>query len=115
MKKSKNQIRVHKKRRIRSKISGTASMPRLCVFRSLTMLSAQIIDDTEGKTLVAADTRELKKKKFDAEVATQLGELVATKAKKAKIESVVFDRSGYIYHGKVKAFAEGAREGGLKF
>lgn len=79
------------------------------------MLSAQIIDDVEGKTLAAADTRELKKKEFSVKVATELGKLVATKAKKAKIESVVFDRSGYLYHGKIKAFAEGAREGGLKF
>ncbi|MBT3356686.1 50S ribosomal protein L18 [bacterium] len=115
MKKSRNQIRVHRKRRIRAKISGTATRPRLCVFRSLIMLSAQIIDDETGKTLVAADSRELKKKKFDAETATELGGLVANKAKKAKIESVVFDRSGYLYHGKIKAFAEGAREGGLKF
>lgn len=79
------------------------------------MLSAQIIDDTIGKTLVTADTRELKAKKLDLETATELGKLVATKAKKGKIGTVVFDRSGYLYHGKVKAFAEGARESGLKF
>jgi large subunit ribosomal protein L18 len=115
MKKSKNQTRVHIKRRIRAKISGTATMPRLSVFRSLTMLSAQIIDDVAGKTLASADTRELKNKKFDVETAKELGKLVAVKAKKEKIEAVVFDRSGYLYHGKIKAFAEGAREGGLKF
>lgn len=115
MKKSRNQIRVHRKRRVRAKISGTTAQPRLSIFKSLTMLSAQVIDDTEGKTLVSADTRELKGKKFDQDTATELGKLVASKAKKAKIEEVVFDRSGYLYHGKVKAFAEGAREGGLKF
>ncbi len=115
MKKSRNQIRIHRKRRVRARISGTTSKPRLSVFKSLTMLSSQIIDDTEGKTLVSADTRELKKKKFDLETATELGKLIATKAKKAKVEKVVFDRSGYLYHGKIKAFAEGAREEGLKF
>ena len=115
MKKSRNQIRVHRKRRIRAKISGTAVRPRLCVFRSLIMLGAQVIDDTTGKTLVAVDSRELKQKKFNVEVATELGKLIATKAKKLKIEEVVFDRSGYLYHGKIKAFAEGARENGLKF
>lgn len=115
MKKSRNQIRVHRKRRIRAKISGTEQRPRLSVFRSLTKLSSQIIDDVNGNTLVAADTRELKQKKFDIEAASELGKLVAKKAKEAKIETVVFDRSGYRYHGKVKAFADGAREGGLKF
>lgn len=115
MKKSRNQRRVHRKRRIRAKISGTAIKPRLCIFKSLTMLSAQIIDDVQGKTLVAIDTRELKSKKFDVETATELGKTIATKAKKEKIEEVVFDRSGYAYHGKIRAFAQGARENGLKF
>lgn len=115
MKKSRNQTRVHRKRRIRAKISGTAVRPRLSIFKSLTILSAQVIDDVKGETLVAVDTRELKSKKFDVEVAKELGKMIATKARKEKIEEVVFDRSGYAYHGKVKAFAEGARENGLKF
>ena len=103
--------------RVRSKISGTPERPRLCVFRSAKNIYAQIIDDVNGKTLVSASTLE---KDFtgyggNVEAAKKIGALVAERAKKKKIETVVFDRGGFIYHGRVQALAEGAREGGLKF
>lgn len=112
---SRNQIRLHRKRRIRAKVSGTSEMPRLSVFRSLKNISVQVIDDVAGKTLVSASLKEVKKAKNDIAGAKELGKSVAEKCKAQKIENVVFDRSGYKYHGKVKALAEGAREGGLKF
>ena len=103
--------------RVRAKISGTAECPRLNVFRSLQHIYAQIIDDVAGKTLVAAATNE---KDFggyggNVEAAKKLGGIIAERALKAGIENVVFDRGGYLYHGRVKALADGAREGGLKF
>lgn len=111
---SRNKLRIHRKRRIRAKISGTPERPRLAVFRSLLNISAQIIDDQLGKTLVFADLKGIKAKN-DVAGAKKLGEFLAGKCKEKKIVDVVFDRSGYRYHGKVKALAEGAREGGLKF
>ncbi len=113
----KNDLRVRRHVRVRTKISGTTECPRLCVFRSNKGIYAQIIDDTVGKTLVAASTldKEVKTKASNIEAAKEVGELVAKRATKAGIENVVFDRGGYIYHGKVKALAEAAREAGLKF
>lgn len=111
---SRNQIRLHRKRRIRAKISGTLEMPRLAVFRSLRNVSVQVIDDIAGKTLISANLNDTKGKN-SVEGAKELGKVIAEKCKTRKIESVVFDRSGYKYHGKIKAVAEGAREAGLKF
>ena len=103
--------------RVRTKISGTAERPRLCVYRSNTNLYAQIIDDVAGNTLVQASTvdKEVKTKHSNCEAAKEVGTLIAKRAIEKKIDTVVFDRSGYIYHGVVKALAEAAREGGLKF
>ena len=103
--------------RVRGKISGTPERPRLCVFRSESNIYAQIIDDTVGNTLVSASSVE---KGFDGngsniEAAKKIGALVAERALQKGIEEVVFDRGGYIYHGRVQGLAEGAREGGLKF
>lgn len=107
-------------RRVRSRISGTSERPRLNVFRSLKHIYAQVIDDTQGYTLVAASTvdSELAKSlggKSKKEQAAQVGKAIAERARAAGIEEVVFDRGGYLYHGRVKALADGAREGGLKF
>lgn len=115
MKTSRNNLRLWRKKRVRAKISGTAKHPRLCVFRSLENIYIQAIDDAKGKTLVSARLSEIKKTKNDITGAKELGKLIARKCKEAKITEVVFDRGGYKYHGKVKAVAEGAREGGLKF
>ena len=109
--------RLKRHSRVRGKISGTADRPRLCVFRSESNIYAQIIDDTVGNTLVSASTVE---KGFEGNggnctAAKKIGEVIAERALKNGIEEVVFDRGGYIYHGRVKALAEGAREGGLKF
>ena len=108
--------RIKRHNRVRGKISGTAERPRLCVFRSESNIYAQIIDDVVGKTLVSASSVE---KGFEGgsncDAAKKIGQTVAERALKAGIEEVVFDRGGYIYHGRVKALAEGAREGGLKF
>jgi large subunit ribosomal protein L18 len=101
--------------RIRKKITGTAERPRVSVFRSNTQIYAQIIDDQAGKTLVAASSLELKTGGKKSDVAAQVGKALAAKAKDAGVSNVVFDRGGYLYHGRVKALAEGAREGGLNF
>lgn len=103
--------------RVRTKISGTAERPRLCVYRSNTNIYAQVIDDVAGKTIVQASTvdKEVKTKHSNVEAAKEVGTLIAKRAIEKKIDTVVFDRSGYIYHGVVKALAEAAREGGLKF
>ena len=103
--------------RVRRKISGTADRPRLCIYRSNTNLYVQIIDDVVGNTLVSASTldKEVKTKHANKEAAKELGTLIAKKAADKKIETVVFDRGGYIYHGVVKEVAEAAREGGLQF
>lgn len=111
----KNGLRLKRRRRVRAKISGTAQRPRLSVYKSLTSIYAQLIDDTTGKTLAQANIKEDGKLKNDLKGAEKVGEMIAKKAKEAKIEEVVFDRGGYNYHGKVKALAEGARKEGLKF
>jgi len=115
LRKQEKRIRRHK--RVRAKIFGTKERPRLCVFRSVKHIYAQLIDDEKGKTLVAASDKGLKKTKRDkkVDIAKETGKLIAEKAKEQKIEKVVFDRGGYQYHGRVKALAEGAREGGLVF
>ena len=114
---SKNDARKVRHERVRSKIVGTSEMPRLCVFRSNTNIYAQIIDDEKGITLVSASSldKELNLKNNNIETATKVGESLAKKAKKAGIKTVVFDRGGYMYHGKVKALAEAARSNGLEF
>lgn len=115
-KQDKNAQRIRRHARVRGKISGTAERPRLNVYRSLNHIYAQVIDDISGKTLASASTTE---KGFEQggnkTAAHTIGKLVAERAKAAGIEDVVFDRGGYIYHGRVKELAEGAREGGLKF
>ena len=117
---SRNCIRKNRHLRIRNKINGTAERPRLCVYRSNTNIYAQIIDDTTSCTLIAASTIEesLKGKLKSSsciEAAKEVGKLIANKAKEKGINTVVFDRSGYIYHGKIKALADAAREAGLEF
>jgi large subunit ribosomal protein L18 len=109
--------RLRRHRRVRGKVSGTAERPRLAVFRSNRGIAAQLIDDTSGKTLAAASWLDAKKsfKGSKSDQAVEVGKLLAEAAKKAGVESVVFDRAGYLYHGRVKALANAAREGGLKF
>ncbi len=108
--------RYRRHRRIRAKVKGTEGIPRLCVFRSAKHIYAQLIDDEKGRTLFSASDVELKgEKKSKTEKAYQVGKLIAKKSLEKKIEKVVFDRAGYKYHGRVKALAKGAREGGLKF
>ncbi|MGN1298752.1 MAG: 50S ribosomal protein L18 [Candidatus Scatovivens sp.] len=109
--------RVRRHKRVRNKISGTQECPRLAVFRSNKNISVQLIDDVKGITLASASTldSEIKTKKANKEAAKEVGTLIAKKALKLKIEKVVFDRGGYIYHGVVKEVAEAAREAGLKF
>lgn len=108
--------RLVRHKRIRAKVSGTALRPRLCVFRSGKHIYAQLVDDGKGKVLFSASDSALgKAKQTKVEKAREVGKLIAEKAKKAKMEKVVFDRGGYGYHGRIKAVAEGAREGGLKF
>ncbi len=115
----KNAARIKRHQRIRNRLAGTAERPRLCVFRSNKHIYCQVIDDVSARTLVAASTLdpELKKlgKTWDRDAAKAVGELVAERAKKEGIEAVVFDRGGYIYHGRVAAVAEAAREKGLNF
>lgn len=116
----KNKARIKKHLKVRKKISGTAEKPRLCVFRSTKHIYAQIIDDTKGHTLVAASSVEpaFKNKHGDGrnvETAKEVGKLIGEKALAKGIKNVVFDRGGYIYHGRVAALAEGARESGLEF
>ena len=111
------QGRLRRKRRIRGKVSGTPARPRLSVFRSSNHIYAQVIDDTSGRTLAATSSHN---KGFSSESdkkgrAKQVGLAIASAAKQAGVEQVVFDRNGYIYHGRVKALAEAAREGGLSF
>lgn len=112
-----NKARLKRHKRVRAKISGTAQCPRLNVFRSLKHVYAQLIDDTQGITLVSASTVE---KDFDQyggnkDAARAVGKLLAERAVAKGISGVVFDRGGYVYHGRVQELAEGAREGGLKF
>jgi large subunit ribosomal protein L18 len=111
------EARLRRHRRVRGKVAGTAERPRLAVFRSNKGIYAQLVDDDAGKTLVSATWMQLPKsfKGTKTEQATAVGKLVAEKAKKAGLEAVVFDRGGYLYHGRVKALADAAREGGLNF
>lgn len=112
----KNSVRVRKHLRVRKKVSGTSETPRLCVFRSNKHIEAQIIDDTKGNTLVSSSSVALKLERGNnVEAAKKVGEDIAKKALEKGIEKVVFDRAGYIYHGRVAALADGAREAGLKF
>jgi large subunit ribosomal protein L18 len=114
---TKPQARARRHKRVRGKVFGTAERPRLVVFRSNAGIEAQLVDDVEGKTLAAASWLHLKKtfKGNKTRQAAEVGKLLAENAKKANLEAVVFDRGGYLYHGRVKALAEAAREGGLKF
>ena len=109
--------RIKRHKRVRAKISGTPERPRLNVFRSETNIYAQIIDDVNGVTLVSASSleKDVHVEGTKTDVAKQVGQNVAERAKAKGIENVVFDRGGYVYHGRVKALAEGAREGGLEF
>jgi large subunit ribosomal protein L18 len=110
-------LRERRHRRIRGKIAGTAERPRLAVFRSNLGIAAQLVDDQSGHTLAAASWQQLKKsfKGTKTDQAKEVGRLLAADAKKAGLAACVFDRGGYLYHGRVKALAEGAREGGLEF
>ena len=115
---SRNDVRKARHERVRDKVSGTTDIPRLNVFRSNNNIFAQIIDDTKGTTLVSASSidKELKLQNGgNVEAATKVGELIAKRAKEAKISKVVFDRGGYLYHGRVKALADAARVNGLEF
>ena len=115
-KESKNISRVRRHLRVRKKLSGTSECPRLCLYRSNKNIEAQIVDDTKGVTLVSSSSMTLKLKNGgNVDAAKAVGADIAKKALAAKIERVVFDRSGYIYHGRVAALAEAAREAGLKF
>ena len=115
-KESKNVSRVRRHARVRAKISGTAETPRLCVYRSNKNIEAQIIDDVKGVTLVSSSSMSLKLENgSNIEAASTVGKDIAGKAVAKGIKKVVFDRSGYIYHGRVKALAEAAREAGLEF
>ena len=115
-KESKNISRVRRHARVRAKISGTAACPRLCVYRSNKNIEAQIIDDDKKVTLVASSSMALKLQNgSNIDAAAKVGADIAQKAQAKKIKKVVFDRSGYIYHGRIKALAEAAREAGLEF
>ena len=123
----KKEKRYRRHKRVRAKVFGTADTPRLCVFRSAKHIYAQLVNDEKGRTILSAREQELRggilSKKDEEEkneahkivIARKVGKLIAEKAKDNKIEKVVFDRGGYKYYGRVKALAEGAREGGLKF
>jgi large subunit ribosomal protein L18 len=114
MKLIKEKRRARRHNRIRSKVCGTAKCPRLNVYRSLNQIYAQLIDDDKGLVIAAASSLKLKKAK-PMEIARQVGLDIAKNGKEKNVESCVFDRGGYLYHGRVKALADGAREGGLKF
>jgi large subunit ribosomal protein L18 len=110
------EARLRRHRRVRGKIAGTAERPRLVVFRSNRGIFAQLVDDEAGRTLASADWLALRSRKgTKTEQAAEVGKALAAAAKKAGVETCVFDRAGYLYHGRVKALAEGAREGGLTF
>lgn len=113
--KKESRRRIHK--RIRKTVSGSSEKPRLCVFRSNNRIYCQLIDDRSGITLAAASSVEngISSEGTKSEQAKKVGELIASKAKGLEIENVVFDRGGYLYHGRIKSLAEGAREGGLQF
>ncbi|NLY36690.1 MAG: 50S ribosomal protein L18 [Tissierellia bacterium] len=117
---NRNKSRLHRHKRVRGKISGTPEVPRLCVFRSNKYIYAQIIDDVQGTTLVSASSMDPEVKAdfstgANKEAAKAVGQLIGKKAMEKGITKIVFDRGGYIYHGRVKELAEGARESGLQF
>ena len=112
---TKRQARIRRHRRVRGKVAGTAERPRLVVFRSNRGISAQLVDDQSGRTLASARWNAADASGSKTEQATAVGKALADAAKEAGIEVCVFDRAGYLYHGRVKALAEGAREGGLQF
>ncbi|KQS93542.1 MULTISPECIES: 50S ribosomal protein L18 [Chryseobacterium] len=113
---SKLEKRIRIKRRVRGKISGSADLPRLSVYKSNKEIYAQLIDDKDGKTLASASSREKGAATgTKSEISAAVGKAIAAKAIAAGIENIVFDRNGFVYHGRVKALADGAREGGLKF
>lgn len=107
--------RAIRHKRVRSRVTGALERPRLSVFKANRHIYAQLIDDSAGKTLAAASSLEVKSKAKKTEIAKEVGTLIATKAAAKKIKAVKFDRGGFAYHGRVKALAEGAREGGLSF
>jgi large subunit ribosomal protein L18 len=110
------QLRIRRHKRVRKHVFGTAERPRLVVFRSNRGIAAQLVDDTAGRTLAAASSLDVRSGKgTKSDQATDVGKLLAANAKKADVKAVVFDRGGYLYHGRVKALAEAAREGGLQF
>lgn len=113
--KERNKLRLHRKKRTSSKIIGTEKNPRMIVFRSNKNIYIQFVDDIKGKIVLGIDSRKIGGKTFDVKKAQELGKLAAKEIMEKKIKSVVLDRSGYKYHGKLKAIAEGAREAGLKF
>lgn len=112
---TKRERRLKIKMRVRHNISGTAARPRLTVFRSNKQIYAQLIDDVEGKTLAASDSLKITEAKPKSEIAAMVGEDIAKKAQAAGITTVVFDRNGYLYHGRIKELADAARKGGLQF
>lgn len=117
---SRKSVRLKKQRRIRNKIVGTDGKPRLCVFRSAKHINAQLIDDSKGQTLAAASTYEKEVKsqpKFESKVAAAefVGKLVAERALEKGVKKIVFDRNGFLYHGRIKAVSDGARKAGLEF
>ncbi len=111
--KTRQDLRARRHLRVRKNVAGTAERPRLVVFRSLKHITAQIVDDTTGRTMMTVTSVKLEGKK--SEKSVQVGKMIAEKAKAAGVSKVVFDRAGYKYHGRVKAVADGAREGGLEF
>jgi large subunit ribosomal protein L18 len=111
--KTRQDLRARRHLRVRKNVSGTPERPRLVVFRSLKHITAQIVDDTTGRTMMTVTSVKLEGKK--SEKSVQVGKMIAEKAKAAGVSKVVFDRAGYKYHGRVKAVADGAREGGLEF
>ena len=113
--KTKDSRRLKIKKSIRGKVAGTAERPRLTVFRSNKQLYAQVINDTEGKTVAAASSLKIANKGTKKEVAAKVGELIAQNAQAVGVQAVVFDRNGYLYHGRVRELADAARNGGLKF
>lgn len=110
-----NQKRIHRHKRIRARVQGTGEKPRLSVFHSNKHSYAQLVDDTEGHILALVRDTDIKKQGKPVETAKEMGKLIAKKAQEKNITSIVFDRSGYKYHGNTKAIADGAREGGLAF
>ena len=112
---TKREARIRRHSRVRGKVAGTAERPRLAVFRSNRGISAQLIDDEAGRTLASASWTSVSSNGSKTDQATAVGKALADAAKKAGIDACVFDRAGYLYHGRVKALAEGAREGGLTF